>query len=87
MTAAPALANPIRRARPARSGLYRIPVLGWIAHDLAHGDDDTIWYALTILLTALVLVFKTWGLVGITMIALAMVPVIFTCLILITLGR
>lgn len=87
MTPAPALATPISSARPARSGLYRVPVLGWIAHDLSHGDDDTIWYALTILLTVLVLVFKAWGLVGITMIALAMVPVIFTLLILITLGR
>lgn len=74
-------------ARPGRAWYHRIPVLGWIAHDLTYGDEDTIWYALVILLTALVLAFKTWGLVAIAMTALAAVPVVFVLLILITLGK
>ena len=88
MTPAAALAQtgPISN-RPARSWFHHIPVLGWIAYDLAHGDEDTIWYALAIVLTALVLVFQTWGLAGITMIALAAVPVAFILLVLITLGK
>lgn len=66
---------------------FHVPVLGWIARDLAHGDEDTIWYALTILVTLLVLAVKSWGLVALAMTALAMVPVIFVALILITVGK
>ena len=73
--------------RPPRAWYFHLPVLGWIAYDLAHGDEDTIWYALAIVVTALVLAMKTWGLVALAMAALAMVPVVFTVLILITLGR
>ncbi|MCT8329742.1 hypothetical protein [Albidovulum sediminis] len=78
---------PISRPRPARSWFHHIPVVGWIAYDIAHGDSDTIWYALVILLTALVLAVKTWGLVALAMTALAAVPVIFATLILITIGK
>mgnify|MGYP001271241571 CR=1 FL=1 len=70
-----------------RHWFYAIPLLGWIARDIAHGDEDNIYYALVILLTALVLVFKTWGLAGITMVCLAAVPLVFLALILITLGK
>jgi hypothetical protein len=75
--------------RPQAAGhwFYRVPVAGWIARDLAEGDDDTIWYALVILLTALVLACTAWGLAAIAMAALAMVPVIFVLLLLITVGR
>jgi hypothetical protein len=73
-------------AGPQRSWFHHVPVLGWIAYDLAHGDEDTIWYALVILLTLLVLAFQTWGLVAIAMTALAAVPVVFVLLVLITLG-
>ena len=77
----------IAAPRPARSWFHHIPVLGWIAYDLAHGPADTIWYALVIVLTLIVLAVKTWGLVALAMIALATVPVIFATLILITLGK
>lgn len=73
-------------ARPRR-WFFHFPVLGWIARDLAHGDEDTIWYALTILVTVLVLAIKSWGLVALAMAALAMVPVMFVVLILITVGK
>lgn len=72
---------------PRRAWFHHVPVLGWIARDLAHGPDDTIYYALVIVLTALVLAFKAWGIVAITMTALALVPVVFVILLLITLGR
>lgn len=73
-------------ARP-RHWFYSVPVLGWIARDVAHGPDDTIWYALVIALTALVLAVKTWGLVALGLTALAAVPFVFLGLILITLGK
>ncbi|MCV2868163.1 hypothetical protein OEW28_05930 [Defluviimonas sp. WL0002] len=78
---------PISSGRPVRSWFHHIPVLGWIAFDIAYGDPDTIWYALVILVTVMVLAVQTWGLVALAMTALAMVPVMFVTLILITLGK
>lgn len=66
-------------------GFFRIPVVGWIARDIVR-DPDSIWYALVILLTILVLAVKTWGLVALTLTAVAMVPVMFVILIAITQG-
>jgi hypothetical protein len=66
---------------------YSIPVFGWIARDLVHGTRDNILYFLVILLTALVLAVKTWGLVALGLTALATVPAIFLTLIAITLGK
>lgn len=65
---------------------FHIPVLGWIARDIARGGEDTIFYALMIVLLPLVLAIKTWGLVALGLTALAMVPVMFIVLFLITLG-
>ena len=67
--------------------LYRLPLLGWIARDLTRDFHGNIWYALVIFLTALVLAVKTWGLVALGLTALAFVPVVFTILILITVGK
>lgn len=66
---------------------YSVPVFGWIARDLIHGTKDNILYFLVIVLTALVLAVKTWGLVALGLTALATVPLIFATLILITLGK
>lgn len=65
--------------------LHAVPVLGWIARDIAH-DPDSIWYALVILLTILVLAVKAWGIMALSLAALVMVPMMFVLLILITLG-
>lgn len=70
-----------------RPWFHSVPVFGWIARDITHGGEENIYYALVILLTALVLAFKVWGLVAITMTALAMVPVVFILLLLITVGK
>ena len=71
-------------ARLARS-FFAIPVVGWIARDIARAPDN-LWYALVILLTVLVLAVKTWGLVALGLGALAAVPVMFLLLIAITRG-
>jgi hypothetical protein len=61
---------------------YSIPILGPLTRAIEK-DIDLIWYVLVILLTALVLAIKTWGLVALTLTALAMVPVMFVLLIII----
>jgi hypothetical protein len=71
---------------PFARGFYAVPVLGWIARDVATKGDENIWYALVIFLTCVVLAVQTWGVVALSMIALAMVPVMFILLIRITLG-
>ena len=75
MTASPSLSR----------SLYAVPVLGWIARDITR-SPDTLWYALVILLTVLVLAVKTWGLVALALSALGAVPVMFVLLIAITRG-
>ncbi|MDZ4139880.1 MAG: hypothetical protein U1D66_13530 [Erythrobacter sp.] len=60
----------------ARRGFAGLPLVGFIAR-----DSNVIFYILVIALTALVLAVKTWGLV-----ALALVPVVFILLLLITRG-
>ena len=75
-------------SRPAPRGLvYSIPVIGWFARDLAHDFKGNAPYLLVILATLLILAIKTWGLVALGLTALAMVPVMFTILILITVGK
>ena len=70
-----------------RAWYFSIPLLGAIADDLIHGDHDNIYYFLAIALTVLVLAVRTWGLVALGLTALACVPVVFTILILITVGK
>lgn len=70
-----------------RNTFYSIPVFGWVARDLKEGGPDTIYYLLVALLTLVVLAVKTWGVVALTMTALAMVPVVMVVLILITIGK
>lgn len=73
------------QAPTARNSFHSIPVIGWIARDIAE-DPDSIWYALVILLTVVILAMKTWGIMVLSLLALAMVPVMFVILILISLG-
>jgi hypothetical protein len=74
-----------RRAPLALRLLYALPFLGQIARDIAR-ERDSIYYALTIFVTLVILAVSTWGLVALTMIALTMVPVVFVLLIAITQG-
>jgi hypothetical protein len=62
-----------------------IPVVGWVARDLAR-DADNGWYLLVALVSLLIIAVATWGPVVLAMTALAAVPVVFVLLILITMG-
>lgn len=74
--------TPIPPATPLlQRALFRVPVLGWIARDVAFGSHDNIWYALVIFVTAVVLSVATWGLAALVMVALTLVPVMFAFLI------
>ncbi len=73
------------RPGPYMRAVLATPFLGRMARDIAR-EPDSLWYALVILLTVLVLGVKTWGVMVLTVMALAAVPVIFVLLILITLG-
>lgn len=69
------------QTRPARL-FYALPIIGPVTRAMEK-DVDLIWYVLVILLTALVLAVKTWGIVALTMTALAFVPVMFVLLLVI----
>lgn len=58
--------TPIPPATPwPQRALFSIPLIGWIARDIAFRDADNIWYALMIVLTLLILAVSQWGLVAI----------------------
>jgi len=63
-------------ASSRRAATRRIPIFSSLS-DAIGRDVNLIFYILVILLTALVLAVKTWGLVALTMAALPMVPVMF----------
>ena len=44
--------------------LFQVPILGWIARDVAFGSPDNAWYAAAIAATAWILAVTTWGLVA-----------------------
>jgi hypothetical protein len=79
--------TPVIPARPplALRGLYGLPVIGTISRDISTGVDN-VFYALMIVVTGLVLAVNIWGVVALTMFALALVPVMFVVLVLITRG-
>lgn len=70
---------------PRPTGLARLPLIGFIARDIAR-DVNTVFYLLTILVTLLVLAVMKWGIMALTLTAVALVPVYFVLLILITRG-
>ncbi|WP_372571075.1 hypothetical protein [Ruegeria jejuensis] len=65
---------------------FAIPVLGWIAKEVAYGDPENIWYAIIAGVSAWGCAIPLFGLPGFYLPALAMVPIIWVVLILITLG-
>jgi hypothetical protein len=75
-----------KRAPLAMRILLATPILGQIARDIQK-DINSIYYALVILVTLVVLAVKAWGVVALAMTALAFVPVMLITLIAITLGK
>ena len=79
--------TPTIPARPpfALRALYAVPLIGTIARDISSSVDN-VFYALMIVVTLLVVAVSVWGVVALAMSALALVPVMFVVLILITRG-
>ncbi|WP_298976599.1 hypothetical protein [uncultured Roseobacter sp.] len=65
---------------------FKIPVLGWVARDLMFGDKNNVWFALIGFFSLWMSAALTFGLPGLYLPALALVPVIFVILLLITKG-
>jgi hypothetical protein len=57
-----------------------IPVVGRVIRDIER-EVDTVYYLLTILVTAVVLAVQIWGLPALVLAALALVPVMFVLLV------
>jgi len=82
---APSQTAATARKEPILWVLRKIPVVRHVIRDIER-DQTTIYYLLVALLTVLVLCIKAWGVVALAMAALIMVPIMFICLIAITLG-
>ena len=69
---------------PAPSSLGRlvraIPIVGRVIRDVER-EVDSVYYLLTIFVTAVVLAVQTWGLPALVLTALALVPVMFILLV------
>jgi hypothetical protein len=63
---------------------FAIPVIGWVARDLLFGDKNNIWFALIGFVSLWLSSALVFGLPGLYLPALAMVPTMFCILILIT---
>lgn len=66
--------------------LFAIPLLGRIAKEVTYGDSDNIYYAIAAGLSLWGIAILLFGIPGLYIPALAMVPVIWTLLILISRG-
>lgn len=56
------------------------PVVGQVIRDVER-DTDTLYYLITIFVTAVVLAVQIWGLPALVLTALALVPVMFVFLV------
>lgn len=63
--------------------LYGVPLLGHIARDVSR-DVNNVFYALVFIATIVLLAIKVWGLVALTVTALAFVPLMFVFFVSIT---
>lgn len=63
-----------------------IPVIGWVARDLLFGDKNNIWFALIGFVSLWLSSGLVFGLPGLYIPALALVPVVFVTLLFITWG-
>ena len=68
---------------PTPGLLSRLPVVGPVSRAVGQ-DTNLIFYLMVIALTVLVLAVKVWGVVALTMAALAFVPCMFAFFIAVT---
>jgi hypothetical protein len=73
-----------RSPSPAGRMLRALPIIGRVIREVER-EIDTVFYLIVILLTALVLALKIWGLPVLVLTAVTLVPVIFVLLIMVTL--
>lgn len=63
---------------------FAIPIVGWIAKDLLFGDKNNVWFALIAFVSLWLSSALVFGLPGLYLPALALVPVMFVTLLFIT---
>lgn len=78
-------------ALPARPPLwlrlfYMVPVFGWIARDTAEKGEENLHYGIGLVLSLWGIAILAFGIPGLFIPALAMVPLIFALLLAITWG-
>ncbi|PWE33661.1 hypothetical protein DDZ14_03045 [Maritimibacter sp. 55A14] len=66
--------------------VFRIPVLGWMLRDVMEGDEDNVFYAIGTLVALWTIAIMLWGYPALILPALALVPVCFLLILLITWG-
>lgn len=64
--------------------LFAVPVIGWVAKDLLFGDKNNVWFAIIAFVSLWLNAALTFGLPGLYLPALALVPLMFVVLIFIT---
>ncbi len=66
--------------------VFAIPVFGWVAKDITFGDRNNLWFAIIAFVSLWLSSALVFGLPGLYLPALALVPFIFLALIFITWG-
>ena len=80
-----AIALPARRPLWLRL-FYMIPVFGWIARDTAEKGEENLYYGLALILSLWGIAILTFGVPGLYIPELAMVPVMVATLVAIAWG-
>ncbi|MQQ08012.1 hypothetical protein GFB49_06065 [Epibacterium sp. SM1979] len=71
---------------PTERVMFKVPFLGRMAKEIAYGDAHNIYYALGAFLSAWASLVLLFGLPGLYLPAVALVPVVWTLLILVSRG-
>ena len=66
--------------------VFAIPVFGWVAKDITFGDRNNLWFAIIAFVSLWLSSALVFGLPGLYLPALALVPFIFVTLLFITWG-
>lgn len=61
--------------------LMAVPVLGWILRDLMKGSEETIWYAFAAFVALWVLAVVLFGVPGLYIPAVILVPIILVLIV------
>lgn len=75
--------TPPRMSRAQRL-FFAVPVIGWVARDVLYGDRANIWFAVILFFSLWFISALTFGLPGLYVPAVLLVPFIFVLLVCIT---